>query len=230
VTLPELTATLDALGIYLSARLVVDAPAGALSPDLRDALTAYKPQLLEQVALEMARPEMPNRRGPDVSDPEPVDPPPSTDRAVGLPWREQLPGWPLPWRESWGRLANLMEETGELSSLAAEEKAFNVVAELKRSGSLPDDVGVEAILEALGVTIAVLPSHGPAREATPPIFGWTEKRHVVELPRTAAKEKRDPVRLVAGLGWQEWRSVTEVDRQFVVRSGPRKRSGRGAGS
>jgi hypothetical protein len=231
VTLTDLITTLDALDVRLSARLVVDAPAGALSPELRDALAGYKPLLLEQVVREMARPEPPTRReGPEARAPDSLDSPSSSDRAKDRPWREQLPGWSAPWREGWGRKANYLEERHGLAPLAAEAQAFNEVAELKRSGDLSDDAGVGAILEALGVPKAAPPSNGAAREDTPPSFGWTTKGHVVELPRTPGMEKRDPVRLVAGLGWQEWRRVTEADRQYVVRSRPRTREGHRAGS
>jgi hypothetical protein len=49
MNLPDLIATLDAQGVRLSVRLVVDAPSGALSPELREALAAQKPALLARL-------------------------------------------------------------------------------------------------------------------------------------------------------------------------------------
>lgn len=49
-TLPELTATLDALGVRLSLRLRVDAPRGVLTPELTAALAAHKPTLVARLA------------------------------------------------------------------------------------------------------------------------------------------------------------------------------------
>jgi hypothetical protein len=46
MTLPDLMSTIDALDIKLSLRLVVDAPPGVISEELRDELAAHKPALL----------------------------------------------------------------------------------------------------------------------------------------------------------------------------------------
>lgn len=52
----------------------------------------------------------------------------------------------------------------------------------------------------------------PARPATPPTYGYTVGMHVVELAgRTPADEARDPVRLVAGIGWPEWCPVGTLE-------------------
>jgi hypothetical protein len=50
MTLDDLTATLDTLGVRLSARLVVDAPYGVLTPEIKSALSAHKPALLARLA------------------------------------------------------------------------------------------------------------------------------------------------------------------------------------
>jgi hypothetical protein len=50
MNLPDLIATLDAQDVRLSARLVVDAPVGALTPELREALAAHTPALLARLA------------------------------------------------------------------------------------------------------------------------------------------------------------------------------------
>ena len=46
MTLPELQSCLNSLGIKLSLRLVVDAPAGVMTTELRGALATHKPRLL----------------------------------------------------------------------------------------------------------------------------------------------------------------------------------------
>jgi hypothetical protein len=50
MNLPDLIAKLDAQDVRLSARLVVDAPAGMLTPELREALSAHKSALLARLA------------------------------------------------------------------------------------------------------------------------------------------------------------------------------------
>jgi hypothetical protein len=49
MTLIDLITALDARGVRLSARLVVDTPAGALTPELREALSAHKSALLARL-------------------------------------------------------------------------------------------------------------------------------------------------------------------------------------
>jgi hypothetical protein len=72
VTFPVLLSAIDTAGIRLSASLVVDAPAGALTPELREAMSARKPLLLQRVVREMVWAELaPLRWGPAVGDPTP---------------------------------------------------------------------------------------------------------------------------------------------------------------
>lgn len=72
MTLPDLMHALDTQGVRLSARLVVDAPAGAVTPELRDALAEHKPALLRRVVRAMAWDELAALRwGPAVGDPAP---------------------------------------------------------------------------------------------------------------------------------------------------------------
>jgi hypothetical protein len=52
MTLPELLDYLDARGVRLSLRLVVDAPRGVLSEEVKSALATYKPLLLLRLAQE----------------------------------------------------------------------------------------------------------------------------------------------------------------------------------
>src|SRR5436305_403845 len=52
MTLPELLEALDARGIKLALRLVVDAPRGVMTQELRNALATYKPSLLARLGRE----------------------------------------------------------------------------------------------------------------------------------------------------------------------------------
>jgi hypothetical protein len=70
MTLADLLEALASLGVSLSARLVVDAPRGELTPELRSALEAHKALLLQQVVREMVWAELSTWRwGPAVGDP-----------------------------------------------------------------------------------------------------------------------------------------------------------------
>jgi hypothetical protein len=72
VSLSDLITILDARGVRLSARLVVDAPSGVLTLELREALAAHKPLLLQQVVREMVWAELSTWRwGPATGDPTP---------------------------------------------------------------------------------------------------------------------------------------------------------------
>jgi hypothetical protein len=62
MTLPELAATLDTRRISLTARLVVDAPAGVMTPELRAALEKHKPRLLLALAQELLWNELARQR------------------------------------------------------------------------------------------------------------------------------------------------------------------------
>jgi hypothetical protein len=62
MTSADLLAALDAREVQLAARLVVDAPAGALTPELREALTAHKPLLLQRVVRGMVWAELSRMR------------------------------------------------------------------------------------------------------------------------------------------------------------------------
>jgi hypothetical protein len=72
MTLPELTTALDALDVHLSLRLVVDAPRGVLTPDLRDALANHKTLLMQQLVRGLLWGELSQWRwGPTHDDPTP---------------------------------------------------------------------------------------------------------------------------------------------------------------
>ena len=49
MTLSELVETLDVRGVKLSLRLMVDAPRGALTDQIKSALAAHKPSLLARL-------------------------------------------------------------------------------------------------------------------------------------------------------------------------------------
>jgi hypothetical protein len=66
MTLPDLQACLDRLGVRLSLRLVVDAPAGVMTPEILAALVAHKPRLL---ALLTGVDDRADPTGPPVSEP-----------------------------------------------------------------------------------------------------------------------------------------------------------------
>ncbi len=50
MTLPELQSCLDSLGVKLSLRLVIDAPAGVLTSEVVNSLKAHKPHLMAMLA------------------------------------------------------------------------------------------------------------------------------------------------------------------------------------
>ena len=49
MTLPELVATLEARGVKLSLRLVVDSPRGVMTDQIKAVLAAHKPHLLARL-------------------------------------------------------------------------------------------------------------------------------------------------------------------------------------
>jgi hypothetical protein len=72
VTLLELIADLGARGVSLTARLVVDAPAGAMTPEILAALTDHKPRLLHRLARELEWAQLSTQWwGPQTEDPAP---------------------------------------------------------------------------------------------------------------------------------------------------------------
>jgi hypothetical protein len=91
MTLSDLTSALDAAGVKLGLRLVVDAPEGALTDDLRLALKDHRDLLLAHLA------------GP----PPELAPPPS------LHWRETVARWPVPLRQRWADAAERFQAEGK---------------------------------------------------------------------------------------------------------------------
>jgi tubulysin polyketide synthase-like protein len=72
MTLSELVETLDVRGVKLTLRLVVDAPRGALTDQIKSALAAHKPSLLARLGKEAEWEHLSAQRwGPALNDPIP---------------------------------------------------------------------------------------------------------------------------------------------------------------
>jgi hypothetical protein len=63
MNLAELYRVIDSGGYRLTARLVVDAPYGVVTPEIRAALAAYKPLILQRLVSETERGELGRWRG-----------------------------------------------------------------------------------------------------------------------------------------------------------------------
>jgi hypothetical protein len=71
MNLPELVEALEARGVKLSLRLVVDAPRGTLTDDIKAALAAHKPALSARLGREAQWDELSKQRwGPALHEPE----------------------------------------------------------------------------------------------------------------------------------------------------------------
>ncbi len=66
------------------------------------------------------------------------------------PWRAELSGWPIPWREAWGRLSNQLEEAEGLCWWRAERRAHAAVSRLKEKGGIGPGATPDFILSRLG--------------------------------------------------------------------------------
>jgi TubC N-terminal docking domain len=72
MTLHELNACLERLEVKLSLRLVVDAPAGAITPEVKAALADHKPALLARLGREAHWEKLSKERwGPALNDATP---------------------------------------------------------------------------------------------------------------------------------------------------------------
>jgi hypothetical protein len=137
MTFPELLACVDRLGIRLSLRLVVDAPAGVITQELLDALLTHKPALLALLAQVDDRTES---AGPPAAEPtedvgaHAAAPSPAATLGPGpgpSPWPPRpaaLATWPTEWRQRWGELANTLQDRG-IPWPDHERLAFNQVRE-----------------------------------------------------------------------------------------------------
>jgi hypothetical protein len=177
MTLPELHAVLDRLGVELTARgdkLHYKAKSGSLTPEIKAALAAHKRGLL---ALLVRADDGTDTAGPPAS--EPITPsgilggppgpvgsdgpgPPPASRS----WRRVVALWPDGWRRIWGCRANEWEDRGKpwdvaewsafwatVHDLAAAEDRGEVPASSYPDPAAPglsDDEAVAAIDRALG--------------------------------------------------------------------------------
>ena len=110
----------ERLGVRLFAkeggRLGYDAPAGAMTQELKDALVANKAAIMDRL----------------LSHPLPV--PPAGPRP--LPWRSIVGKWPIEARQRWGDRANVLQDSG-LEWYEAERIAFEEVPERARDAPGP---------------------------------------------------------------------------------------------
>ncbi len=73
MTLPELVEALEAGGVKLSLRLVVDAPRGVMTDQIKAALAAHKPTLLARLGRDAQWEYLAAQRwGPALNDSNPV--------------------------------------------------------------------------------------------------------------------------------------------------------------
>ncbi len=100
MTLPELKSCLCFLGVKLSLRLGIDAPAGVLTPEIKAALAHHRPVLLSWLlAMEPSR----DPHDANLSDL-------SYKQYLSRP--DEMADWPIPWREEWRRRANELRDQG----------------------------------------------------------------------------------------------------------------------
>ena len=117
MTFAELQSHLDHIGVTLSLRLVVDAPAGALTPEVRAALVSHKNTLLAFLAC--------------------ADPGTGARPILWPPRSAELAQWPIRWRERWGKHADALQDAG-VTWPHHEQLAFDKTrAEMARPHVLP---------------------------------------------------------------------------------------------
>jgi hypothetical protein len=98
--LPELKSCLFFLGVKLSVRLHIDAPAGVLTPEIKAALAHHRPVLLSWLlAMEPSR----DPHDANLSD---------LSHKQWLSRPDEMADWPIPWREKWRRRANELRDQG----------------------------------------------------------------------------------------------------------------------
>jgi hypothetical protein len=150
MTLAELTSVLDSLDVQFSTRggeLVIDAPDGALTDQIRAALRQHKPALIARLS----------GAGRGHRSHEQI-------LSFGRnSWDDELALWPIPWREAWGRLANAIEdETRNTDHPAtcreADQGAHAMLAGRFRPETDPQGV-LDDITKELGWSRIVLSGH-----------------------------------------------------------------------
>jgi hypothetical protein len=169
VTLPDLITCLDGLGVRfgvgLGARLTVDAPRGALTDEIKAALSEHKPVLLQRLVGELQEDKSSRSSDPEPSvagsvqaaqavlgepravapdpvpepgDPWPCDPAllPASAKGAWPPRAPELATWPTSWRERWARRTKELEAAGERWQWA-EQAAFIYIAAERLAAGLP---------------------------------------------------------------------------------------------
>jgi hypothetical protein len=151
MTLPELQACLDRLGVRVSAcedRLHYQAPKGVLTQEIKAALACHKTALLALLA------------GPPEAAPEPELPGCMRPELLmdSRGWRDSLGWWPIPWRQKWADRAEALQVEGKtwqeaewqsfletVDQINAAEAAGEVV-EFTEPAPADDVAAIQAIL------------------------------------------------------------------------------------
>jgi hypothetical protein len=120
MTLPELQSCLDSLGAKLSLRLVVDAPAGVITAELRDALATHKGDLLRRL-VEPGSAGLPEAAVPAAPVPAVEVPGPAVPGATG-PTQDAAtgPAERCPLFDVGGRAYELAEDLSDRQAIAAQ--------------------------------------------------------------------------------------------------------------
>jgi hypothetical protein len=172
----------------------------------------------------------------------PAGPPRDTHEADGTPragaWRDVVACWSIERRRRWADAAERHQAGGE-GWREAEWSAFREVApptlvervEAGEAGREPRPPRAAdarwreevALVPAPPMDTGIRPSpelpdrDRPGGEAT---WGLTRRWKVVELPRTAGVDRKDPVVKVTAEGWPAWFPVRESDRVIRARRAP----------
>jgi hypothetical protein len=101
-----------------------------------------------------------------------------------------------------GRVHLWPKKLAELSKLVFEDSVLILTIRFNR-GRDPVMITVDG---------AAMVAGGPSgRAGSGPSCGYTRLGHVVDLPVTEAQDRKDPVRLVAAVGWPRWRPRVKSD-------------------
>jgi hypothetical protein len=111
---------LAARDIGLSLRLVVDAPHGSLTDELRRELAARKPALIRRLVPPVQEPTPDPETLTQAAEPAPLDP---SMTPITPSWREPIAWWPIEWRQRWADRAEALQ-AGGLPRDRAEWLAF----------------------------------------------------------------------------------------------------------
>jgi hypothetical protein len=163
MTLSDLQEHLEHHGIKLSvrgAKLHYEARKVVLTPEIKKALVSHKAALLAMLTCGVEPetrgshevPAAPDREHATVIEPitSPLDV--EGEAVVCLPshwWRNRVARWPIPWREAWGRLANLIEDMDSTASWAEAERGAYAWLEERYNHQGDAQHALDAITEML---------------------------------------------------------------------------------